>query len=139
MSHLLIRLIYVSTLKSNIDESEVRKIHKTAHDFNFKNSISGIFIFGNDCFVQCLEGDREIVNRLYSKICLDGRHERIMLVSCEEISERSFSQWAMKLVMLTEKTAQLVYRYSSTGDYGPYHMSAASLFKFLLALSDVEA
>ncbi|NDG85670.1 MAG: BLUF domain-containing protein [Proteobacteria bacterium] len=93
----LVRLIYASTFKtSTVDSSELSRIHKTANEVNAKFDITGILVFGNDYFLQCIEGEREAVNRLYTNILADSRHERSVLLEFAEIHERDFDEWSMK-------------------------------------------
>ncbi len=77
----------------------------------------------NDYFLQCLEGGREAVSHLYSKICQDPRHENVTLLRFEEISERRFEDWSMKLVMLTEKNNRLINRFATVSKFNPLRMN----------------
>ena len=88
----LVRLIYTSTfLSQEYDSSELKKIHEVAMANNSQLEISGMLIVGNDYFLQCLEGGRENVNRLYEKIAKDKRHNRATILSYEESHSRRFS------------------------------------------------
>ena len=51
-------------------------------------------------FLQALEGDRSVVNRLYRKIMEDARHESCDIVSCVEIDAYQFAEWSMRHVAL---------------------------------------
>jgi len=135
----LVRLIYASTFKSStVDASELSRIHKTASEVNAKFDITGILVFGNDYFLQCIEGEREAVNRLYTNILLDSRHERSVLLEFAEVHERDFDEWSMKLVLLTKDKAKWIRRFSGTSDFDPYQLTAQSARKLLLSLKSVE-
>ena len=86
----LVRLIYASKFKKDVNPSELNRIHEEAVAFNSKNHISGILVFGEDFFLQYLEGGREAVNNLYNKITADPRHTSNLILDYSEISERQF-------------------------------------------------
>ncbi|MCM2350479.1 MAG: BLUF domain-containing protein [Bacteriovoracaceae bacterium] len=46
---------------------------------NLKADITGMLFFGNDYFVQCLEGGRDVVSKLFGKISSDKRHSEFTL------------------------------------------------------------
>ena len=127
----LIRLIYASTIKADTDPSELAKIHEVADEKNGLSSISGLLVFGDDYFLQALEGGREAVNALYHRIMKDPRHTKIVLLEYGDISVRQFEDWRMKLVLLTEKKSQLVKRFSATEKFNPYEMTAPTALSFL--------
>lgn len=133
----LVRLVYAS--KFNIaayDTSELAKIKEIATTHNTPASISGILVLGNDCFLQCLEGGREAVNKLYNKIAKDPRHTSILLLSYSEVSKREFGEWSMKCIMLTKEKRDLIKRYSTTENFNPFDMSGISAYEFLKALHE---
>ena len=60
----LVRLIYASSFNKDLNHSELAKIYEEAKVKNLKNDITGLLVFGNDYFLQCIEGGSEEVNRL---------------------------------------------------------------------------
>jgi hypothetical protein len=132
----LVRLVYASALRPNVDPSELAVIHSKSLENNPKEVITGILVFGNDYFLQCLEGSQESVNRLYAKIASDPRHERCTLLSYSKISTREFDDWAMKLVLMTEKKTKLITKYSMSGVFNPYEMSGEGALGLLIAVRE---
>lgn len=131
----LVRLVYASAFNHDeFDYSELKKIHEQAASKNEKAEITGMLVFGEDQFLQCLEGGREAVNQLYSIISRDKRHSHIVLLSYSEIHQREFENWAMKLVMLTEQKKKLITKYSRKGIFSPFDMSGESCFRLMRAL-----
>ena len=45
--------------------------------------------------MQVIEGPEEAILRLYEKISRDPRHDGLLVLSQEAISERQFSDWSM--------------------------------------------
>ncbi|MGB0790854.1 MAG: BLUF domain-containing protein, partial [Flavobacteriaceae bacterium] len=46
-------------------------------------------------FLQLLEGEKEMVHRLFSLIESDPRHKNIEVIQTEEKAERLFNKWSM--------------------------------------------
>ncbi len=132
----LVRLVYASTLRPTVDPSELAVIHSKSLENNPKEGITGMLAFGNDYFLQCLEGRQESVNQLYTKIANDPRHERCFLLSYGKATSREFDEWSMKLVLMTEKKSKLVLKYSTSGNFNPYEMSAEGALNLLMAVRD---
>lgn len=132
----LVQLIYSSHFRSDeFEASELARIHNIAQKHNDSKDITGLLAFGEDRFLQCLEGERSTVNELYLKIARDPRHRNPMLLSVREIEEREFSSWSMKLVLLGADKMQLVRTFSTGRDFEPESMSAGSALRFLIALN----
>jgi hypothetical protein len=134
---ILVRLVYASRFKhSEYDPKELARILEKATVNNAVAEITGTLVFGDDYFLQCLEGGREAVNRLFAKISHDPRHDNVLLLGYEEISERQFGDWSMKLVLLSEKKAALVKRFSTTSAFNPLKMSSKSALELLMAMRE---
>ena len=125
------KLVYASKFKPGIDPSELAKIHLLAGRNNKKNDITGVLIFGNDYFLQYIEGTSEALNTLYSKVINDPRHEDVRLLDYSAIPERLFEKWAMKLFMLTEENLKIAENLTQTKDYNPQKMNGATALKFI--------
>ena len=126
----LVRLIYSSQLKPSTQPDELAHIHHEALSNNPKKGITGTLVFGEDQFIQYIEGGRSEVNELYQMIGRDPRHEKITLIDFSEITEREFVDWHMKLVLLSEANPK-VLRYSDNGAFEPSRMSAPTALNFL--------
>jgi hypothetical protein len=126
----LVRLIYSTQLKASTNPNELAHIHNTALSNNPKKGITGTLVFGDDRFIQYIEGSRTEVNHLFRMIASDPRHEEITLIDFSEIVEREFDDWHMKLVLLAEKN-QKVVRYSDNGSFDPSRMNAETALHFL--------
>ena len=126
----LVRLIYASHFKANVASNELAAIHHTAVKNNPRVGVTGVLVFGDDQFIQCIEGGRSEVNRLFSAIESDKRHQDIQILDFSEISERDFEKWSMKLVLLTEENPKLK-NLPEKGTFKPKTMSAATALSFL--------
>ena len=130
-----VQLIYVSTLKPGVDPSELARIYESAVKNNPPNQITGMMLFGNDYFLQCLEGSRSVVNELYSRIVQDPRHTNITLLQYGEITRRNFDEWGMKLTLMSAKDQRVILRHSGSGDFNPYTMTGASSLELMCEMA----
>jgi len=131
----MIRLIYVSQAV-NVNFNETKSILSVSSKHNKNNNITGVLVYGRSYFIQCLEGNKEQVEKLYKKIILDQRHEHIELISKEEIQERYFNNWRLSLMNESSYT-HIVQRYAHNTDFDPYSMRPEQLIKMLDELSGV--
>jgi hypothetical protein len=91
----LIRLTYVSTLRSNVTASDVDEIVTGAARFNKAHGITGILAIDKSRVCQILEGPAEIVGRLFASIERDRRHSGVTEIERHTIDAASFEDWGM--------------------------------------------
>lgn len=93
----LIELVYVSA-KPPLPPGEIFRIQDAALRNNARDDLTGVLLFSRDCFVQCLEGEREQVTRTFATIADDDRHRQVALLHVAAIEERTFGDWSMGLL-----------------------------------------
>jgi len=91
----LIELTYVSMAIHPMSAKELEDILTVSKQNNAEKDITGMLLYRDRYFIQALEGEEHIVENLYKKISQDSRHNHILLVAKEEISDRMFSDWSM--------------------------------------------
>ncbi len=131
----LTQLIYCSR-PLGLDKEQVSAILAESRVHNDRHGISGILLFNGSIFLQCLEGQRVAVNATYQRILQDERHEKPMLLSYREVSERQFADWNMGYVSWQQSMRSVIKTFSVAEDLDPYSMSADSVRGLLLALLD---
>jgi hypothetical protein len=93
----MFRLVYSS--RSRIDtadrKTELGDIFTFARRNNRSLGVTGALIVTGDAFAQTLEGDEEVVRRLYEHICGDERHDEVTLLQADAVEDRVFGRWAM--------------------------------------------
>ena len=97
----LIQLIYTSTLIADTPDV-MADILQTSRRANKSHNISGMLLCAKGGVLQVLEGEDDVVSKLYRSIELDKRHNNIFLLSKTEVVERQFASWAMGFRRLTE-------------------------------------
>jgi len=132
----LIRAIYASHKNDELSVEDIESILADSRANNTRAEITGVLCFSHEYFLQCLEGERSVVNSLYNRITRDSRHTEPFIIDYGEVQERAFSQWAMGYVPDTQISRELILRYSGSGRFDPTTMSAASALGFLRALTN---
>ena len=128
----LIRLVYAS--RSTFTPSErhqgldpgVARILAKSRKNNASRQIVGGLLFGDGCFLQCLEGDAPAVETLYAKIEADPRHRDVKELSRQEIGQRTFGAWSMKYVRGEEVLSGVLRSWGMTR-FDPYVLSPERL------------
>jgi hypothetical protein len=120
---MLIRLLYASRAKTTIDKAAIDSILAKSRVRNPDLGITGILCYGGDIYMQVLEGGRDAVNQLYNSIVRDARHEHVVMLHYEEVSERRFAGWTMGQVNLEKLNPTTLLKYSEKPVLNPFAVS----------------
>ncbi|WP_341663300.1 BLUF domain-containing protein [Vibrio sp.] len=133
----LVRLVYTSAITEGVTESDIQNILDTARKNNTVLNVTGVLLFSKNCFLQCLEGSRDQVNKVYHKILNDNRHSDVVLLDYSEVCEREFADWSMGYIPEMAITKPITLKYSESSDFEPYKMPGSSAHKLLTSLSKI--
>ena len=137
---MLVRLLYASRATELQSQDELLRILSQSKVNNPESGITGVLCSSGRNFLQVLEGGRMQVNALYNHIAADPRHEDVVILSYEEISERKFSSWTMGVVNLERINSSLLLKYSERAELDPYCVSgkaSMALFDELVATASI--
>ena len=134
----MVRLIYTSQLSETCGVPEVRSILKAARANNQKIGVTGLLCYDPTHFMQWIEGERNVISRLYHSIAADPRHANVVLLDYEEIFQREFAQWSMAYVNPSDVSQDIILRYCSSSELNPYSMSAEAARSFMLDIAQVK-
>ena len=137
---MLVRLMYASRSTESVNHEALAAILRKSMANNPSIGVTGVLCSSGSIFLQVLEGGRSQVSALYNKITRDPRHRDVVLLSYEEISERSFAGWAMGQVNMGRLNPALLLKYSEAAVLDPYAVSGAvsmALFNELVATASV--
>jgi hypothetical protein len=90
------RVIYVSE-KTDSSDAGLAQIIVSSTKNNPETGVTGCLLSGSNSFLQLLEGPRQTIDRLYVTISADSRHKNVVMLTDEDIDERLFESWSMKL------------------------------------------
>jgi len=137
---MLVRLMYASRATDSVNQDELVAILRQSKANNPSIGVTGVLCFSAGIFLQVLEGGRSPVSALYNKIAQDRRHHDVVLLSYEEIGERSFAGWSMGQVNLNRLNPALLLKYSERPELDPYTVSgkvSLALFGELVATASI--
>jgi hypothetical protein len=91
----LYQIMYISTATQAVSTAECRKIAQAAAANNGREQVTGLLLFNSKRFLQVLEGPRDAVERIFTRIHADDRHRAVVKLREGEIARREFGHWAM--------------------------------------------
>jgi hypothetical protein len=98
-----VRLVYTSLAQGAPPSyNALAELLRVSRANNEKLGVTGVLCYAKGVYLQALEGDRDVVSRLYGKICHDRRHKDCQIVVCKSIERRRFGDWSMKLVAVEQ-------------------------------------
>jgi hypothetical protein len=90
-----LRIVYVSTLKPDFDQSELAELVDKAAAFNRYKNITGVLAIEDNRVCQILEGPEAELSALYKRIESDTRHAGVTLLTRDVIDVVTFPDWGM--------------------------------------------
>ena len=137
---MLVRLLYASRAAEPIRPDVLSSILRKSNQNNPAAGITGVLCFSGDVFLQALEGGRTQVSRLYNRIAADPRHKDVVMLSYEDIDERSFAGWSMGQVNMARLNPALILKYSDRAVLDPFTVNgrvSLALLNELVATASV--
>lgn len=87
-------LIYTSIASDSLDALEVAEIIERSRTFNQLDGVSGLLLYCNNYFMQCIEGTGEGVQRTYRRILRSSKHHHVVELFNASVDRRRFSNWS---------------------------------------------
>lgn len=95
-----VRLVYISDATIPFSDFDLTLLGQRSAETNATWSITGILLYSAGHFMQCLEGERVTVLRIFERITADPRHRNVSTVLLESAPRRLFSSWSMGVLNL---------------------------------------
>lgn len=99
------QLAYVSTA-SALPHGDLERVMTSATCNNAVAGITGLLLSNGQNFLQQFEGERDAVDALLDRVETDPRHSGIVVVTDIEGAERSFPDWSIRLLWLSESAEE---------------------------------
>jgi hypothetical protein len=109
------QLIYTSTATAPFTADALRELLSRARTTNTGLCVSGMLLHIEGAFLQVLEGEREVVEKLYERILRDRRHTRVLRLVARDIPERNFADWSMGFFDASGRAGSITGYRSGTG------------------------
>jgi hypothetical protein len=137
---MLVRLLYASRAAEPVTPAVIDAILAQARQHNPALGVTGILCHCGDTFLQVLEGGRDAVNVLYTRISCDPRHRDVAVLHFEEVAERRFAGWTMGQVNMAKVNPSIVLKYSEKPQLDPFSVSgkvSMALLEELIATASI--
>jgi hypothetical protein len=89
------QLIYTSQATLAFTDDDLLALLSWSRQWNKQHDITGVLLYGDQEFVQVIEGSVEAVDELYSHLRRDIRHHNLTILAYGPIARRRFVQWSM--------------------------------------------
>lgn len=116
----LTRLIYASSLVDPMSKADVDNILLSSRRRNNALGVTGYLCVSPSHALQCLEGGRDAVNKLYNLIATDSRHANVTLLRYVEAWRRLFPVWDMGFTADLSTAAPQSARWHDESGFNPY-------------------
>lgn len=101
---MLYEIVYHSQANSHLSLIDIQEILRRSRDSNAKKGITGCLLHHKRQFLQILEGEEKEINQLYEKIRKDPRHQNVITLHAEKITDRIFDKWNMAFQDFKDET-----------------------------------
>jgi hypothetical protein len=127
-------IIYLSWATVPFTDQQLQTLLVLARRRNTELAVTGILLYGNERFVQVLEGEVDILQELYAHIKRDTRHGNIITFANKPVAQRAFAEWTMAFPSITSQQLENV-----VGLLGPTNvpMNTAGLAHADMQLFDI--
>ena len=104
---MLKRITYISSFVEQMLDEELEELARQAASKNAEHDITGVLMAKGGVFFQIIEGPEENIDKLFSTIMKDSRHEKIITLSVQVGDlKRLFPNWHMKEINLDTTTSE---------------------------------
>jgi hypothetical protein len=91
----MIHIIYISRAVRPLSDQDLQSLLAQCRRDNEHHNVTGVLFYSHGNIAQLIEGEQEILDPLFEKISLDGRHSNVNKLISKPISTRSFPDWSM--------------------------------------------
>jgi len=91
----MIQTAYVSRAAETMTQEALLSLLQQCLTNNEARDITGMLLFGNDTFLQVLEGDEAVLDTVVDKIQKDARHSKVHFLYRKPIERRQYEDWSM--------------------------------------------
>lgn len=78
-----------------MSDDDLKKILEKSREKNQRINVTGMLLYLDPYFIQVLEGERETLEKIFSAISQDSRHNKVSIIYRQPLDKRYFSNWSM--------------------------------------------
>ena len=98
-------LIYVSKVAVELTQSDLDNLANNAARSNSVADVTGMLAYNGAHFMQLLEGRRDVLDELISKISKDTRHRDLVIIRRDDRLVRECPDWSMRVFLVPMERA----------------------------------
>lgn len=95
-------IVYVSTAVSPFTERQLEALLVAARQLNRDSEVTGVLLYSDGNFMQCLEGPADSLQVTYDRILASRRHTNVLQLFDKRVANRSFPDWQMGFAQPTK-------------------------------------
>lgn len=99
----MIQIVYISSAVAPWSTEQLLELLQQCLKNNSARGVTGMLLYGEDTFLQALEGDDAVIDTLIEKIARDPRHAKIQLLHRRPIERRQYADWSMGFKRISER------------------------------------
>ena len=94
---------YVSSVSHTLSNDQIQEVLDYSRNWNIEHNITGILLYSEGNFFQVLEGDKDLLQSLFSRISMDERHRNLITLFRKEVSETKFNTYKSDFISLDSR------------------------------------
>ena len=98
----MIQMSYLSQASAPMSADQLLALLMQCRTNNTARGLTGMLLYGNGTFLQVIEGDEAVVDRLLGTIEADPRHVGMRRLSRKTIEHRQYADWSMGFERVTD-------------------------------------
>jgi hypothetical protein len=91
----MIQTAYVSRAAVTMTQEALLSLLQQCLANNEASGVTGMLLYGNDTFLQVIEGEEAVLDEVVEKIRKDPRHSEIRFLHRKPIEHRQYTDWSM--------------------------------------------
>jgi Sensors of blue-light using FAD len=104
----MIQVSYLSRATAPMSPEQLLSLLLQSRRNNAARGITGMLLYGNETFLQVIEGEDAAVDALVERIGADSRHAGVKILARKAVAARQYSDWSMSFERVTPRALEEV-------------------------------
>ncbi|EHQ26203.1 BLUF domain-containing protein [Mucilaginibacter paludis] len=104
-------VVYISTAARLMTDEDLIEILIKSRNNNFRLGITGVLLYHEGTFIQAIEGDKVVIDKLLNSICKDKRHFGLTIITEGIMETHAFPDWSMGFLSVDAETLSIIRGY----------------------------
>lgn len=104
----MIQVSYLSRSSEAMSAEKLLALLLQSRTDNAARGVTGMLLYGNETFLQVIEGDDAVVDALIARIEADPRHREVQILSRRSAPSRQYADWTMGFERVTDEVLEQI-------------------------------